>query len=417
MKFIRNESEKLNIQINIFISNKIINLFRFIFVVLLILINKKFGNLSIKEHPFYLSIRKPIIEKDENKKKVLISGRKYLNKCLKGNNLKKYKTNKKSKVSAIIPVFNSMKTIKAALFSIQNQNLTKIEIILINDFSTDNTSEIIKEIQQNDQRIILIENHKNMGTLYSRSIGALLAKGRYIFCLDNDDMFFDNDIFDFFYKIGIRENLDLIGFQTIYVWNYYDNISSMRDLYTYQYPNEYFVSQPELGRWMVTFNGKFLVHNNMIWDKCIKTSIYQKAVNLMGEKRYSNYLVWAEDTCINFIIFNIAKSFKYYHKYGILHFKSKKTASFIQPMEHKLYGETFFLEIIFEYSKNDNDKNLAVEQILFMEKQFNLTKNYNNKNAFKIKSIINKIMNCKYITKLNKRKINKKFKGYLTNMI
>ena len=45
-----------------------------------------------------------------------------------------------------------------------------------------------------DKRIKLIENKKNMGTLYSRSIGALMAKGNYIMCLDNDDLFFDEDV-------------------------------------------------------------------------------------------------------------------------------------------------------------------------------------------------------------------------------
>ena len=122
-----------------------------------------------------------------------------------------------------------------------------------------------------------------MGTLYSRSIGALIAKGKYIFCLDNDDMFFDNDILDVFYNIGINENLDLIGFQTVNVWNYSDEIDAMMDLYTYQYPNNFSVHQPELGHWMVTFKGKFFVHN-----KCVGASVCQKAVGLLGLKRFSD---------------------------------------------------------------------------------------------------------------------------------
>ena len=386
---------------------------KFIFIVIFLLINFNLNNLPNKEHPFYLKERKPIILKDKSKKKILLKGRKYLDRCLNGTNNEKYKSYKKPKVSAIIPVFNCEKTIKASLNSIQNQNLTKIEIILINDFSKDNTSKIISEKQMNDHRIKIINNHKNMGTLYSRSIGALMAKGKYIFSLDNDDLFFDEDIFDYFYKLGKKEYLDLVGFQTINLWNYFGKIKDMRDLYTYQYPNEYSVCQPELGRWMLNFEGKFLVHNNMIWDKAIKTSIYQKAVNLLGKKRYSTYLVWAEDTCINFIIFNIAYSFKFIHKYGLMHFKSTHTASFIQPIAHKLFGETFFLEIIFEFSKNNTDKNLAVEQMLYMEKQFNLTKNYNNSDVIKLKYTMNNIINCQYITKYNKRRIKNIFKDFL----
>ena len=236
-----------------------------------------------------------------------------------------------------------------------------------------------------------------MGTLYTRSIGALMAKGKFIFCLDNDDMFFDKDIFDYFYKIGKTEFLDIIGFQTINLWNYSAGVKSMKDLYTYIYPNGYYISQPELSRWMVTFEDKFLVHNNMIWGKCIRTKIYQKAVNLLTRKRYSNYLIWAEDTSINFIIFNIAKSFKYIHKYGILHFKSTRTASFIQPIEHKIFGETFFLEVIFEFSKNNSDKNLAAEQIIYMERQYNITKNYNITDNIKIIRLSLKIFKIKKI--------------------
>ena len=381
-----------------------------------LIINELLKYLPPKEHPFYLRVRKPIILKDKKQKKILLRGRKYLDQCIKGLYNKKYMANAKPKVSAIIPVYNCQKTINAALLSIQKQNLTKLEIILINDFSNDNTSQIIQNKQKEDKRIIIINNHKRMGTLYSRSIGALMAKGKFIFCLDNDDMFFDKDIFDYFYKIGKKEILDIIGFQTVNLWNYTAGVKEMKDLYTYIYPNGYYIYQPELSRWMVTFEGKFLVHNNMIWGKCIRTNIYQKAVNLLTINRYSKYLVWAEDTSINFIIFNLAKSFKYIHKYGILHFKSTKTASFIQPIEHKIFGETFFLEVIFDFSKNNSDKNLAAEQILYMEKQFNITKNYNITDNIKIKSIINNILNCQFITKLNKRKVQHTFRHYLTKL-
>ena len=63
----------------------------------------------------------------------------------------------------------------------------------------------------------------------------------------------------------------------------------MKNIYTIQYPEELYLEQPELGIWMIKFKGKFLVHNNMIWDKCIRSSIYIKAVNLMGFKRYSKF--------------------------------------------------------------------------------------------------------------------------------
>lgn len=288
--------------------------------------------------------------------------------------------------------------------------MTKIEIILVNDFSTDNTSQIIRKFKEKDNRIIIIENHKNMGTLYSRSIAALISKGIYIFNLDNDDLYFDKDIFDYIYKRGINEFLDIIGFLTVNVWNYTAVIKRMKNIYTYQYIEELYLEQPDLGNWMIKFKGKFLVHNNMIWDKCIRSSIYKKAVNLLGFQRYSKFLSWAEDTSINFIIFNLAMNFKYVYKYGILHYKSNLTSSFTQSIDTKLFGEIFFLDIIYNFSRNNTeDKNLIIGQAIYIYNRYNITKFNNTSNCYFLKFVLNKIMNCNYLSKISRRKIKKLF--------
>ena len=317
--------------------------------------------------------KKSILLEDENKRETLIKGRYYLERCLNSSNNQiynnKYFTNPKA--TAIIPLYNCEKVIESAIHSIQYQNMSEIEIILINDFSTDNTSNIIKNLQKKDFRIKIMNNHKNMGTLYSRSIAVLISKGKYIFRLDNDDMYFDYDVFDQIYNRGKKENLDIIHFLTVNIYNYTAEIINMKNLYTFQYPEELSLEQPELGNWMIQFNGKFLVHNNMIWDKCIKTSIYKKAINHLGIQRYSNYLSWAEDTSINFIIFNLAKSFKYVYKYGIAHFKGKSTASETQSIHSKIFGDIFFLDIIYDFSRNNTrDKNLIVGQALYIYKRY-----------------------------------------------
>ena len=121
-------------------------------------------------HPFYLPHKKTILSLDKSLKKTLKKGRQFLDKCLYSKNQKIFKYIKKPKASIIVPLYNCENTINAAYNSIQYQNMTKIEIILVNDFSTDNTSQIIRKFKEKDHRIIIIENHKNMGTLYSRSI-------------------------------------------------------------------------------------------------------------------------------------------------------------------------------------------------------------------------------------------------------
>ena len=84
-----------------------------------------------------------------------------------------------------------------------------IEIILVNDASIDNTKKKIENLQKEDYRIELINNEKNMGILYSRCIGALHAKGKYIVPLDHDDFFFDEDVLEVIYEEAEKTNFDI----------------------------------------------------------------------------------------------------------------------------------------------------------------------------------------------------------------
>ena len=70
------------------------------------------------------------------------------------------------KASIVIPIYNCEKFIHRAIRSIQNQNIFDLEIILVNDFSTDNTLYVLEKYQKEDPRIKIINNKKNMGILY-----------------------------------------------------------------------------------------------------------------------------------------------------------------------------------------------------------------------------------------------------------
>ena len=393
---------------------KFINLIKLTIFCNLIIIGKKLGIYPTYLHPFYLPYNKPILLIDRYQNETLNNGRNYLDKCLNLVNNNKYKLIEIPKASVIIPLYNCQETIIPAINSIQYQNMTQIEIILINDFSSDNTSYIVENLQKNDQRIKIINNIRNMGTLYSRSIGALASRGEYIFNLDNDDIYFCHDLFDSIYKIGKNENLDIISFLAINIWNYSSNVIYMKNLFSIQFSDEFYLKQPDLGMWIIKYKEKFLVHNNMIWDKCINSSIYQKAVNLMGIQKYSQYVSWAEDTSINFIIFKLAKSFKYTNKYGLVHFKGRNTASSTQSINSRIFGDIFFLNIMLDFSSNNTkEKNLIVGQLFYIYKRYNYFKFNNDTNSYLLKNVISKIITRdKFLSKLNKRKIKKIFKSF-----
>ncbi|EPK8636573.1 glycosyltransferase [Klebsiella pneumoniae] len=90
-------------------------------------------------------------------------------------------------VSVVIPVYNAEEYIADTLKNIVSQSLYEIEIIIINDYSSDNTLDILKEIASSDERIRIIDNAVNIGAGISRNIGLSEAKGEYIIFLDDDD--------------------------------------------------------------------------------------------------------------------------------------------------------------------------------------------------------------------------------------
>lgn len=116
-------------------------------------------------------------------------------------------SNNKIKVSVIIPAYNVEKYIEKCIRSVINQTLKDIEIIVINDGSTDNTKKIIENIMSYDKRIILI-NKKNAGLSSARNSGISVAKGEYIQHIDGDDSFESNGCEEL-YNFAKEKNLDM----------------------------------------------------------------------------------------------------------------------------------------------------------------------------------------------------------------
>ncbi len=92
----------------------------------------------------------------------------------------------KETISIIVPIYNAERYLRRCVESIIAQTYTNIEIILINDGSTDNSINIIKEYANKDSRIIIIDK-KNEGVSVARNIGILKARGKYICFVDADD--------------------------------------------------------------------------------------------------------------------------------------------------------------------------------------------------------------------------------------
>ena len=98
----------------------------------------------------------------------------------------------KKAVSVIVPVYNSEEYLRRGLGSIMAQSLKDIEIICVNDASTDCSLAVLQELQQQDERIKVISHEVNQGAAVSRNDGFRIAKGEYVIFLDSDDYFYEN---------------------------------------------------------------------------------------------------------------------------------------------------------------------------------------------------------------------------------
>ena len=110
------------------------------------------------------------------------------------------------KISIIITVFNGEAYLKTSILSIRNQDLKNIEIVLVDDCSTDKSVKLIKEMMSKDPRIVLYQNKQNRGMLYTKTKGVLLAKGKYVFLLDEDDMIVQREALSILYREAESNN-------------------------------------------------------------------------------------------------------------------------------------------------------------------------------------------------------------------
>ena len=356
----------------------------------------------------------------KTREKSFRKAKKFLENCINGNLVRSISHLPKEKpiASAVIPVYNSKSVISRAIKSIQNQNILNVEIILVDDKSTDNTLSFIKGIQKTDPRIKIIINKKNMGTLYSRCIGALSASGKYIFPLDNDDMFLDEDVFKTITNIAEKGNFDIVEFRGIESKKGKNDILNNKrrgTMHTYL-PLNSVLYQPTLGNYQI-WRGKNLDNLNVkiiyLWAKCIRTEIYKKTIKRIGIQRYSTHIVRYEDVIFNYALCNTARSYKFVGKYGIFNIYRKTSASRYKKPFEDIICYIYYLEIMIKFVQDRRENKIVlVYTVMFLLSNDSLKEALENNIKLKTSFLtsIDKILNMAKISNELKDEIRKKGK-------
>lgn len=124
-------------------------------------------------------------------------------------------------VSVVIPCYNGEKYLRNCLDSVVNQTFNNMEIIVVNDGSTDSSTEIVEEYMKDDKRIKLI-NKENGGLSSARNRGIKESSCKYIFFVDADD-FIDINTIRYLYDKAEKFNLDVVICDMIIYYNNYNN--------------------------------------------------------------------------------------------------------------------------------------------------------------------------------------------------
>ena len=263
------------------------------------------------------------------------------------------------------------------LRSIQNQNFEDIEIIFVDDFSKDNTIKIIEDCQKKDKRITLIKQKKNKGTLKSRNIGALKAKGEYLIFPDSDDIL-SNDILKKCYNIAKRYNYDLIRF--IFHRKNKNYINRIFFLYNNSiYP-------PQILTFVFYSLGFLKVNDFNICNKFINRILFLRTLNNINYFYLNQYMIYFEDGFINYALHRNAKSLYLMKNVGYYYITNKKSITNYVNKNLEIKCFLLYLNFLFENSKNNDYEKKMVFHLL----QAYIKNQKRNKNFLSIlKNLIN----------------------------
>lgn len=170
------------------------------------------------------------------------------------------------KISVIVPVYNVENYLRECLESIINQTLKEIEILCIDDCSTDNSYSILEEYAKKDNRIILIKNLENKGGGYNRNIGIKEARGEYISFIDSDDYIL-KDYLENLYNTAKKYNSDIVN--TLNIKTYIEETKKTYK-FDFNFKNEEFESE-----WNLRDIENLSSYNSVapyVWNKLYKKS-------------------------------------------------------------------------------------------------------------------------------------------------
>ena len=304
-------------------------------------------------------------------------------------------------ISIILPSYNKYDEILKTVRSIQNQSFKNIEIIIVDDGSTDKSKEIFDYLLKTDSRIRVFYHLKNMGVWRSRLDGFLYSRGRYIIHLDIGDFLSNNMILEISNNLIQKYNLDSIRFS--FKCTEYENSNSWINYFKKK--DTKIVFGPK------SYNTR-LYDYGTIWNRLIRANIVRQSLDLVDIYILNAYKNLWEDRWWNILTNYKSKNYLMINKVGYFYIKNKGEGHLKldgdfnkeKVIKEFIYFWLFDLELL---PKEDNKKTII--KYLY---QFNKQRNkYNGeninlsflKNKFPIYThLLNLLINDPYVSNEDK---------------
>ena len=220
------------------------------------------------------------------------------------------------KISIYLPIYNSEIYLERSIGSLQKQTLKDIEIIAVNDCSTDNSYNILKNFASKDERIKIVNSTENRGLLYARAMGIINSNGEYIMDLDPDDEISNKNDLEYLYLNTNNSQIDILNFGMII-----NDTNGKKKEYIFCRQFNETLLKPKLFDKYVE-NPDFFIYN-----KIIKKEIYLKAYETYKDKIYGEKINYADDEVWSGLVNRYANSKKCLERLVYIYHRNKNSLS------------------------------------------------------------------------------------------
>ena len=332
----------------------------------------------------------------------------------------KYDRKLKPKLSIVIPIFNKENYIKNIIWSIQYQSLKELEIIFIDDKSTDKSVSQILQHRKEDQRIRIIKNKKYRGTLYNKIYGGLQSKGEYVTFINAEDLYANPEILEMAYNSCIENDLDVLEFD-YFGGGYNFDTNEFRDTYLFTKDEKSLYNtilyQPEIKKNFFFEKNNANLISGVLFNKLYKREMIDKIADYIGEDFWTQIYKHDGDFLITSAMVRNAEKYMILDYGGVYHlyenpdemtrgvFEIGKNELKFPEKNNKIFGDYISMwERIYDLTDKESDAQYFRLQFIYLLNEPEYRKAFAQ--TFHFERIINlceRMYNWKYISKQGKK--------------